>query len=478
MTTSAPAPESVAARTMTIDGQQIEAASTTSVINPATEGEAGRAPACSAAQLDAAVAAAKRAFTTWKRDEEARRRALRHAAELLQARVGQLAVTLTMEQGKPLTHATGEVMAAAAQLKATAEMKLPYETTRDDAKAKIEIVYRPYGVVAAITPWNFPILIAMSKIAPALLAGNTMVIKPSPFTPLSTLELVETLSHALPPGVLNVVSGDNALGAQLSTHPDVRKISFTGSVPTGMKVAEVAARDLKRTTLELGGNDPAIVLDDVDPLVIAPNLFWSAFMNSGQICTAVKRIYVPEKLFEPLVAAIANVASQIKVGDGLDPNTQLGPINNAMQLERVIALVEDAKKHGAKIHTGGERLPRKGYFFAPTIITGVGDDVAIVAEEQFGPVLPLLPYKTVDDALVRANATQYGLGASVWGKDRDRARSVAQEIDAGTVWINQHLALTPNAPFGGCKHSGIGEASGRWGLAAYLQKHVVNQRFV
>ena len=464
--------------TMTIDGKQIEAGSTTAVINPATEGEAGRAPACSAAQLDAAVAAANSAFKTWRRDEEARRQALRNAAELVQARAAEIANTLTLEQGKPLAHATGEVTGAAAQLKATAEMKIPYEITRDDQKAKIEIVYKPYGVVAAITPWNFPILIAMSKIAPALLAGNTVVIKPSPFTPLSTLELVTAMSHALPPGVLSAVSGDNALGAQLTTHPAVRKISFTGSVPTGMKVAEVAAHDLKRTTLELGGNDPAIVLDDVDPVAIAPLLFWSSFMNSGQICTAVKRIYVPEALFEPLVNAISAVASQIKVGDGLDPTTQLGPINNAMQLERVISLVEDAKKHGARIHTGGARLDRKGYFFAPTILTGVGDDVAIVAEEQFGPVLPILPYKSIDDALERANATHYGLGASVWAKDRVRARSVAQEIDAGTVWINQHLALTANAPFGGCKHSGIGEAGGRWGLASYMQKHVINQRMV
>jgi len=464
--------------TMTIDGKQVEAASTTSVINPATEGEAGRAPACSAEQLQQAVGAAKRAFATWKRDEQARRAALRAAAEYLQARAAQIATTLTTEQGKPLAHATGEVMGAAAQLKATADMKLPHETTRDDERVKIEIEYRPYGVVAAITPWNFPILIAMTKIAPALLAGNTVVIKPSPFTPLSTLELVEAMSAALPPGVLNAVSGDNALGAQLTSHPDVRKISFTGSVPTGMKIAEVAAHDLKRTTLELGGNDPALVLDDVDPVAIAPALFWSSFMNSGQICTAVKRIYVPQALLEPLVTALTKIASEVKVGDGLDPETQLGPINNAMQLERVMSLLDDAKKHGAKVHSGGARMDRKGYFVAPTIVTGVGDDVALVAEGPFGPVLPIVPYTSLEDALARANATQYGLGASVWGKDRERARGVAKEIDAGTVWINQHLALTPRAPFGGCKHSGIGDTSGPWGLASYLQKHVVNERFV
>jgi acyl-CoA reductase-like NAD-dependent aldehyde dehydrogenase len=303
-----------------------------------------------------------------------------------------------------------------------------------------------------------------------------MVLKPSPFTPLSTLQLGEVLTQALPAGVLNIVSGDNSLGAQLTGHPDVRKITFTGSVPTGKKVAESAAHDLKRVTLELGGNDPAVLLDDVDPQKIAPQLFWSAFMNCGQICIAVKRVYVPEALLAPLTEAIAGIARTVKVGDGLEPTTQIGPINNAMQLERVSALVADAKSHGAKVHAGGERLDRKGYFFAPTVLTGVGDDVAIVAEEQFGPVLPLLPYTKLDDALERANATHYGLGASVWSSDRERARKVAAELDAGTVRINQHVALTSHAPFGGAKHSGIGEAGGRWGVASFLQKTVINER--
>jgi len=462
--------------TLTIDGAQQRAARTFAVLNPATEEVVGQAPACSAEQLDAAVAAAKRAFATWRQDEAARRQALVHGAELLAARAPEIARTLTLEQGKPLAQALGEVSGAAAQLKHAAGMALPYEVTRDDAKAKIELCYRPYGVVGAITPWNFPIMIAMSKIAPALLAGNTMVLKPSPFTPLSTLQLGEVLSHALPPGVLNVVSGDNELGARLTSHPDVRKITFTGSVPTGKKVAQAAAADLKRVTLELGGNDPAIVLDDADPQAIAPQLFWSAFMNCGQICIAVKRVYVPEALVEPLVAALAKVANQAKVGDGLDPSTQIGPINNAMQLERVSALVADAKAHGAVVHAGGERLPGKGYFFAPTILSHVADDVAVVAEEQFGPVLPILPYRTLEDALARANATSYGLGASVWSSNVERARQVASELDAGTVWINQHVALSAHAPFGGAKDSGIGEAGGRWGVASFMQKYVVNTK--
>jgi len=280
----------------------------------------------------------------------------------------------------------------------------------------------------------------------------------------------------LPAGVLNVVSGCNDLGAWITSHPDVKKISFTGSVPTGIRVAQSAANDLKRVTLELGGNDPAIILDDADPAKIAPQLFWSSFMNCGQICIAVKRVYAPEKLFQPLVGAIAKLAEEVKVGDGIDPSTQIGPINNAMQLERVGGLVADAKKRGAKVHAGGDRMSRKGYFWKPTVLSELDDAAPVVAEEQFGPVLPLLPYKDLDDAVARANDTQYGLGASVWSSNTERAREVAKEVDAGTVWINQHVALSNQAPFGGAKHSGIGEASGRWALASFMQKVVINQR--
>jgi acyl-CoA reductase-like NAD-dependent aldehyde dehydrogenase len=284
------------------------------------------------------------------------------------------------------------------------------------------------------------------------------------------------LQQALPPGVLNVVSGGNELGAWITSHPDVKKISFTGSVPTGIRVAESAAHDLKRVTLELGGNDPAIILDDADPAKIAPQLFWSSFMNCGQICIAVKRIYAPEKLFTPLASAITKLAEEVKVGDGIDPTTQIGPINNAMQLERVGGLVADAKKRGAKVHAGGDRMARKGYFWKPTVLSELDDKAPVVAEEQFGPVLPLLPYTDLDDAVARANDTQYGLGASVWSSSTERAREVAKEVDAGTVWINQHVALSAQAPFGGAKHSGIGEAGGRWALASFMQKVVINQR--
>ena len=462
---------------MSIDGKQVRSGAAEgdfAVINPATEEVFAQAPTCSESQLSAALEAAQRAFGPWRKDEDGRRKALLAASERLAERTPEIARVLSQEQGKPLAQATGELLSAVAQLKGTAAMPIPRQVMQDDAKAKIEITYRPFGVVAAITPWNFPILIAMSKIAPALLAGNTVVLKPSPYTPLATLALGEVLNGVLPPGVLNVVSGGNELGGQLTSHPLVKKISFTGSIATGKKVAEAAASDLKRVTLELGGNDPAIVLPDANVEAIAARLYWSTFFNCGQICLAVKRIYVAEQLFQPLTAALTKLAQSTVVGEGLDPKTQVGPLNNAMQLERVISLTDDAKRRGAKVHAGGERLGRKGYFYPPTILSNVTDDMPIVAEEQFGPVLPVLPYTDVEDAVQRANATHFGLGASVWGTDLARATEVAEQIDSGTVWVNQHVALTPKAPFTGAKQSGIGRASGRWALESFLQEHVIN----
>jgi acyl-CoA reductase-like NAD-dependent aldehyde dehydrogenase len=460
--------------TMSIDGQQQRAQQTFDVINPATEEVLGQAPECTEAQLEDALQSAQRAFGSWRRDEDARRKLLLTAAERLAAKAPEIARTLTQEQGKPLAQATIELQTAAASLKGAAALPIPHEVTQDDARAKVEVTHRPFGVVAAITPWNFPVMIAMSKVAPALLAGNTVVLKPSPYTPLATLQVGSLLSEVFPAGVLNVVSGGNALGAKLTGHPLVRMISFTGSVATGLKVGEVAARDLKRTILELGGNDPAIVLPDADIERFAQRLFWSTFWNCGQICLAVKRVFVHESQHEQLLAALTKLAQSVQVGDGLEQNTQMGPVNNLMQLERVIELTEDAKKNGAKVHAGGERLGRKGYFYPPTILSNVHDNTRIVAEEQFGPVLPILSYREVDEAVSRANATQFGLGASVWGTDVERATQIARQIDAGTVWVNQHVSLTHKAPFTGAKSSGIGLASGRWGLASFLQTHVIN----
>ena len=460
---------------MTIDGQAVPAEQSFGVINPATGEVFAQAPECTREQLDAAMEAAHKAQLSWKLDAAARTEALLAAADAVDAAAKELGPLLTAEQGKPVAQAITEAKGVALWLRHFAKLDLPREVIQDDERVFAEVVRRPVGVVAAITPWNFPLSMAAWKFAPALRAGNTVVVKPSPYTPLATLRLGEVLRDVLPPGVLNIVSGSDELGGWMTSHPLVRKITFTGSIATGKKVAAAAAPDLKRVTLELGGNDPAIVLDDVDTEEVAGKLFWSAFRNSGQVCIAVKRVYVPERLHDDLVEALAAKARAAKVGDGMAEGTDIGPINNKPQLERVTELVSDALSNGATAVAGGGPLERPGYFFAPTVLTGVSDGTRIVDEEQFGPALPVIPYRDVDDALARANATNFGLGGSVWSADPDRAADVAERLETGTAWVNTHAALAPHQPFGGAKWSGIGVENGSWGLLGYTEIQVVHR---
>jgi acyl-CoA reductase-like NAD-dependent aldehyde dehydrogenase len=460
--------------TMTINGKAVAGSKTVGVINPATGKSFAQVPDCSRAELDQAMDAAQKAFTTWSKDINLRRKVLGECSAALMNPPEGLARTLTQEQGKPLDKAGQEVMGTAFWAQYTSTLELPVEVVQDNAQSHIEVRRKPLGVVAAITPWNYPIMLAMWKIAPALLAGNTVVLKPSPFTPITTLMLGEILRDIIPPGVLNVVSGGDELGAMMTSHRVPRKISFTGSVETGKKVAAAAAPDLKRVTLELGGNDAAIVLADVNPKEVAQKIFWGAFENSGQICSAIKRVYVHEKVYSTVLETLGEIAQGVKVGNGLDAGTQLGPLNNKPQFERVTELVEDAKKHGAKIVTGGKRLGNEGYFYAPTIVSEISDGVRLVDEEQFGPALPVMPYKDVDEAVRRANSTTYGLSGSVWGTDSDQAAEVAKQLECGSAWVNQHLAIAPNLPFGGAKWSGIGVENGPWGLLGFTEIQVVN----
>ncbi|MFI6596981.1 aldehyde dehydrogenase family protein [Nonomuraea sp. NPDC050536] len=460
---------------MTIGGARVATQDTFGVVNPATGEVHAQAPECTRDQLDQAMSAAAEAYRTWKADEAARRKALHAAGDLLMARSAELAPILTAEQGKPLQDATFEVIGAAIWLKHFADLEMPREVIQDDASALVEVVRRPMGVVAAITPWNYPLILASWKIAPALLAGNTMVLKPSPFTPLSTLAMGGVLNEVLPPGVLNVVSGGDALGGWMTAHPVPRKISFTGSVATGKKVAAAAAPDLKRLTLELGGNDPAILLDDVDPEAVAAKLFAGAFQNNGQVCSAIKRVYVPERLYDDVVEALAVQARAAKVGDGMTEGVQYGPINNKPQFERVSELVADALAGGARAAAGGKPMDGPGYFFEPTILAGLSDGARIVDEEQFGPALPVVSYRDLDDALERANGTHFGLSGSVWGTDADRAAEVAGRLECGTAWVNTHLALSPAQPFGGFKWSGVGVENGTWGLLGFTEIQVVHR---
>jgi acyl-CoA reductase-like NAD-dependent aldehyde dehydrogenase len=460
---------------MTIAGEPVPTEGTFGVRNPATGEVFAQAPECSRQQLDAAFDAAQKAARDWKHDEAVRRAALLKAADVLMASAGDLAPILTSEQGKPLGDAGVEAFASAMWCQYFANLETPAQIIQDDDAAFVEVARRPLGVVAAITPWNFPLLLSFWKIAPALLAGNTMVLKPSPFTPLTTLKIGELLRDVFPPGVLNVISGGDELGAWMTSHPVPRKISFTGSIETGKKVAMSAAPDLKRVTLELGGNDPAIVLDDADPATVATAIFAGAFNNNGQVCSAIKRVYVPEALYDDVVEGLAAHARAIKVGDGTEAESKLGPINNEPQYERVKELVADALASGARAVSGGHAMDRPGYFFEPTILAGLSDGTRIVDEEQFGPALPVISYRDLGDAIDRANATHFGLSGSVWSGDPERASAVAAELECGTAWVNTHLALSPEQPFGGFKWSGVGVENGPWGLAEFTEFQVVHR---
>lgn len=461
---------------MTVGGAAVPAEGSFGVINPSTGEVFDEAPECTRPQLDAAMAAAAEAYGPWRSpDADGRRREVLNAcAGAVREHLGELAPLLTREQGKPLAKAEAELKSAAKWFEYTATLEIPIEVALDNDRVHVEVRRRPHGVVAAITPWNYPVSLAVWKIAPALRAGNTMVLKPSPFTPLATLKLGEILRAVVPPGVLNVVSGGDELGAWMTTHPAVRKVSFTGSVATGKLVAAAAAPDLKRVTLELGGNDPAVVLPDVDPAAVAKKLFWGAFENCGQVCSAIKRVYVHADQYAAFLEHLGAAAIKARVGDGFDDASQIGPLNNAPQLERVTELVDDAKRNGARIVAGGQRVGDRGYFFAPTIVGDVADGTRLVDEEQFGPALPIIPYTDPDDAVARANATHFGLSGSVWSSDVERATEVARRLECGTAWVNQHLNVLPHAPFGGAKWSGIGVENGPWGLLGFTELQTVN----
>jgi acyl-CoA reductase-like NAD-dependent aldehyde dehydrogenase len=343
----------------------------------------------------------------------------------------------------------------------------------DSGERRVEAFRRPLGVIGAIIPWNYPLLILSFKLPSALIAGNTLVVKPAPTTPLSTLKFAELVADVLPPGVLNVIADANDLGDAMTHHPDIRKISFTGSTATGKKVMASAAETLKRITLELGGNDPGIVLDDVDPKKIAPGVFEGAFQNSGQVCLAIKRLYVHESVYDQVCDELVTLANNAVVDDGSKQGTKLGPLQNRMQYEKVKGFLDDAHKHGNVI-AGGTAMDRPGYFIQPTIVRDIKEGSRLVDEEQFGPVLPVIKYTDMEDVIRRANGTTYGLGASVWSSDPKRAHDIATRIESGTVWINKHLDMAPHIPFGGAKQSGMGVEFAEEGLAEFTQLQIIN----
>ena len=445
------------------------------VIDPALGEAFAECPNASPAQLDEAVAAAARAFEQWQHSSCAERRALLEAiAARIEQNAPELAEIIVREQGKPLALAHMEVGGAVAWTRATAALELPVEVIEDSPGKRIELHRRPLGVVGSITPWNWPLMIAVWHIMPALRAGNAVVIKPSELTPLNTLRLVELIDEVAPPGLVNAVAGGAALGRGISGHPGIHKIVFTGSTRTGQDIMRNAADTLKRLTLELGGNDAGIVLPGTDIGAIAEGVFGSAFLNMGQTCAALKRLYVHESQYEDMCRHLVAIAARQKLGSGLDEGTSFGPIQNRDQFERVCELVEDARAAGARILCGGEPLPGKGYFYPPTIVADIADGTRLVDEEQFGPVLPVIRYRDVDEALRLANASTNGLGGSVWSGDLEAARALANRLECGTVWINGHAEVLPHCPFGGCKMSGFGVEFGLEGLLEYTRPQLFN----
>lgn len=462
--------------TLLIGGERIATEHHADIRNPSTGDVVGQMPLATAADLDRAVEAAGAAFKLWSLVPDAERaQACRDIAEKIAEHSEEIAHLLTLEQGKPLNGLGSrfELGGALAWTRHTAELSLPVEVLQDNNEGRVELHRKPVGVTGSITPWNWPVMIACWHMIPAIRAGNTVVIKPSPLTPLSTIRLVEVMNEVLPPGVVNVITGENAIGAALSSHPGIAKMTFTGSTETGKKVMASAVATLKRLTLELGGNDAGIVLPDADPARIAEGLFWGAFINNGQTCAALKRLYVHDSLYDQVCQALADYAAKIPVGDGLDEKSVLGPVQNAMQLNKVRALVEDAKARGGRILIGGEPQEGPGYFYPVTLVADVDHGVPLVDEEQFGPVLPIIRYSDVDEVIQRANSSPFGLGGSVWSADPERAKHYALQLECGSVWINKHGAIQPNAPFGGVKQSGIGVEFGADGLKEFTVSQTV-----
>ncbi|HWT32987.1 MAG TPA: aldehyde dehydrogenase family protein [Microbacterium sp.] len=448
------------------------------ILDAATREVIGRVPVQTVEDMDAAVARAKAAQPAWEAlGHEKRSELLLKAADAIDASAEGLAHLLSREQGKPLNgpNARFEVGACSAWLRTNATTVLEPEVLVDDENLHAELVYKAAGVVGAISPWNWPLMISMWQIGPSLRMGNTVVLKPSGNTPLSVLAMVSVMNDVLPADVLIAVPGRGDTGSRLASHPDIAKVMFTGSTETGKKIIEASAGNLARLTLELGGNDAGIVLPGTDPAAIAQDLFWGAFINTGQTCAALKRLYVHDSIYEETVQALAEIAKNTPMGKGLDENNVLGPLQNRDQFDIVSRLVEDAKAHGGRVVTGGEAAPELGeLFYRATIVADVTDGTAVVDEEQFGPVLPVIRYTDVDDAFARANAAEVGLGASVWSSDVDAARAAATRMQSGTVWINSHGGLHPMVPFGGTKSSGYGMEFGVEGLKSVAVPQVVS----
>jgi acyl-CoA reductase-like NAD-dependent aldehyde dehydrogenase len=466
---------------MTINGQFVTTEQTQPVYNPATRSVFAQVPDASQKQLDETVQSAHIALKTWGTTAaNDRQAALETYADLLEAHADAFMSLLTREQGKPRAGAEWEVLGSVAWLRAVASQRLPDEVVEDTDDRRVVTRFTPVGVVGAIVPWNFPILLAIWKIAPALMSGSTMILKPSPYTPLCNLKLVELAQQAFPPGVISALSGGDDLGVWMTTHPDINKIAFTGSTETGRHVMKSASATIKRVTLELGGNDPAIVLPDVDAKALAPQLFWAAFQNNAQFCNSTKRLYIHEDVYDEVRDALADfITHHVKVGDGADADTDLGPIQNSMQYGKVQDYFADCHVNGYTFALGGEIDEKAAGWFVPvSLVDNPPDDSRIVREEPFGPILPLMKWSDEADVIARANDTIYGLGASVWGKDLAAIERIGKQLEAGTVWLNEVHQYSPFQAFGGHKQSGLGCENSLHGLMEYTNWQTITMNKV
>ncbi|KAK6542724.1 hypothetical protein TWF694_006667 [Orbilia ellipsospora] len=460
-----------------IDGKLVDTAETRYSVNPSTGKPNLPVPVSTKDDLDMAVKAARKAFKTWSTTSwEERKNALLEFGKAITAEKEGFAKLLVQEQGKPMPFALREVAGSEFTIKTLCSLKLEDEVISDEGGRTVTRRYVPIGVGGGIVPWNYPIGIMIVKVTHALLTGNTIICKPSPFTPYANLKIAELGQRFFPPGVLNCLSGDDNLGPWMTSHPGIDKISFTGSSATGRKVMESCSRTLKRVTLELGGKDPAIILPDIDIPLVASQVALYAFMNSGQICVATKRVYVHSSIAKEFIAALVEAAKRLKVGDGMEEGVFMGPVNNSMQYEKVLSFVEDIRREGGEIVLGNEQDTKlrykgkdsgNGYFIDPMIVVSAADDSRIMKEEPFGPILPVATWENDEEVIARANDTDLGLGASVWGKDMERVEKIARRLEAGSVWVNEHVLTTPVAPFGGWKGSGVGVENGREGLVGW-----------
>jgi acyl-CoA reductase-like NAD-dependent aldehyde dehydrogenase len=463
-----------------INNELSSTATTRHAINPSTEEPLWESPVSTQEDVDRAVAAGRAAFLKWKKlsiDERAEY--LNKFADAIEANQPAFIELLGKEAGKPPQAGGFEMMLTMGLARETPKLRIPEEIGEDSADRKAIVRYVPLGVGVGIVPWNFPLTLGLGKLFPALLAGNTFIWKPSPFTPYSALKLAEVGAKVLPPGVFQALSGEEDLGPLLTSHPDVAKISFTGSVATGKKIMAAASTTLKRVTLELGGNDAAIVCEDVDIEKVVSKVAFLAFVHTGQICMNVKRIYVHEAIYDKFLEAMVAFIKQFKQGGSDDAEAFFGPIQNKMQYGKLQDMYSEIAKQGWKTALGGapSDFSGKGYFLPPTIVDNPPENSRIVQEEPFGPIVPVMKWSDEEDVIRKANDSKMGLGASVWSKDVERAKRMAEQLEAGSIWVNTHFEVGPHMPFGGHKESGIGMDWGVVGLKgwcnpqAYWIKH-------